>query len=84
MVAAVVASSPNISGNVGQCKINTSANPVSSFYTETFSINSCTGQIVQQNTYYDWTYVYIPGLIIFSVVFIIGSIVSLIRYLDSR
>ena len=66
----VLVGGSNISGNIGSCEIKNNTYSVSSFITRSTSINSCTGQIVSDNTYYDWSYIYFPGAIIAIVIFI--------------
>lgn len=56
----VIASSPNINGNIGSCEIKNNSYSVSSFYTRSTSVNSCTGQIINDTTYYDYSYIYYP------------------------
>lgn len=65
---AVIAGS-NVNGNVSSCSVNTSSVNISSFYERTFSVNSCTGQVLQDNTYFDWGYIYIPGTVIVMIIF---------------
>lgn len=54
----------NLSGNIGSCEVKTTSLSVDSFHTRSIAINSCTGAIVSDNTYYDWEYVYAPGVIV--------------------
>lgn len=66
-----VVSSPNVEGNIGSCEVKVSTMPVSSFYVRAIATNSCTGQIVGDNTYYDWGYIYGPAIVIVTV-FVFG------------
>ena len=68
-----IVSTPNITGNIGSCEIKTSSMSVSSFYTQTMAVNSCTGEIVSQQTYYDYSYVYFPLVIIVMAILIFGT-----------
>lgn len=56
--------SPNITGNIGSCKVESKTYPLSSFYKETVSVNTCTGEIVSSTTWYDYGYIYLPIVII--------------------
>jgi hypothetical protein len=66
----VIASSPNINGNIGSCEIKSNSYDVSSFYTRTTAVNSCTGEIINDTTYYQWGYTYIPGVIFLGIIII--------------
>ena len=70
----VVMTNGNVQGNIGSCEIKTSEVSVSSFYKRSIALDSCTGQIVSDNTYYDWEYIYVPGVIIVIVLFLIIGI----------
>lgn len=64
MAVPVAVVAGNVSGNIGQCVVNTTSVDVSSFYKHSFAVNSCTGQIVGDYTYYDWSYVFFPSVVI--------------------
>lgn len=60
----VIASSPNISGNIGSCEVKSTDVSVTTFQVNTIAVNSCTGEIVSQHQYYDWTWILIPLIIV--------------------
>jgi len=61
----IILPSEGIQGNIGDCKVNTKSYKVSSFTVETTAIDSCTGNIVAQNQYFDMTWLAaIPVLIL--------------------
>jgi hypothetical protein len=64
----------DVTGNIGSCEVKSSNFSVSSFYTETVAVNSCTGEVVSQNIYYDWSYIYFPAALIFIIVAIFVSL----------
>lgn len=41
----------NVTGNVGSCEVKSDYYSVSFFKEQTTAVNSCTGQIIAQNTY---------------------------------
>ena len=64
--------SPNIEGNIGSCEVKSNTYDVSSFYSRTTAVNSCTGQIVNDTTYYQWGYIYIPSVIFMGLILFFG------------
>lgn len=69
----VITTSPNIAGNIGSCEIKSDSFSKDSWYTTTIAVNSCNGQIVSQNTYFEWGIIYWPLIILF----VIGGIVAI-------
>ena len=67
-------SSPNITGNIGSCKVDSQTYSLSSFYKETVAVNTCTGEIVSRTTWYDYGYIYQPTVIIFVMVAIMFGV----------
>ena len=63
-----------VTGNVGSCEIKSTQTYVSSFYTRTMAINSCTGEVVNDNTYYDWSYIYFPSVVIV-IIFVVALVI---------
>ena len=61
----IIAGSENIEGNIGSCQVNSQSFEVDSWHTQTIAVDSCTGKIIAQNTYFDWSVVYVPFFIIF-------------------
>jgi len=61
-------STPNITGNIGSCEIKSDTFSKNSFYSTTVAVNSCTGEIVSQNTYYNYGYIYFPVIVIVTIV----------------
>lgn len=55
----------NIEGNIGSCEIKVTYVSMDSWHTTSMAVNSCNGQIVAQNTYFDWSPIYFPVIIIF-------------------
>ena len=75
----VVAVTPSVSGNVGSCQVNSQDIPVSSWTIETVAVNSCTGDVVAQNTYLSWLNVFSAFLFVFAIVIFIGLTWKLIK-----
>lgn len=63
----LLVSSPNVSGNVGSCEVKSVSFEKDSFHTMTVATNSCTGQIISQNVYFDWSIVYFPFCFVFAI-----------------
>lgn len=63
----------NVSGNVGSCEVKSTDVKHSFFKIETVAVNSCSGQIVADNTYTDWFGVALFGVLLFAA-FIVGLI----------
>ena len=82
MTTTAVVTKGEVTGNIGSCQVNKTSVNVSSSYVQTIAINSCTGEVVADNTYYDWGYVYIPLAIVFIVVAIFVSIVGLAKLVE--
>jgi len=61
----LLVSSPNVSGNIGSCEVKSVSFEKDSFHTMTVATNSCSGQIISQNVYFDWSIVYNPFLAVF-------------------
>ena len=62
---AVVAISPNISGNVGSCAVTSNSFQKTLFTVETVAVNSCTGEVVSQSVYFDSTWLFgVPIILI--------------------
>lgn len=75
MSAPIVVSSGNITGNVGSCSITSQDISVSSWTTETVAVNSCTGAIVADNTYFSWGNLILTVIaILFGIMFLLGAI----------
>lgn len=69
MTTTNIISTPEITGNIGSCKAENNTYSVSSFYTRSTTVNSCSGQIINDTTYYDWSYIYFPSTFIIVVLF---------------
>lgn len=50
----LIVGSPNINGNVGSCEVKSVQFEKNFFVVENIETNSCTGQIVAQNIYFDF------------------------------
>lgn len=77
--SAVVLGGSNVEGNIGSCEVKTATLSKSSFYTQTIAVNSCSGEIISNNTYYDWGYVYFPVTIVLVVALILGALAVAFR-----
>jgi hypothetical protein len=66
--------SENIVGNIGSCEVKSTTYALSSFYKETVAVNSCTGEIVSDTTWYDYSYVYMPLMVIVLVVLFFSAL----------
>lgn len=63
----------NVEGNIGSCSVQTSRVWVNSITAREFATNSCTGEVISDNTFIDWGFVYAPGVVIVVIlVFILG------------
>jgi len=74
----IVVGSPNITGNIGSCEVKSQNISLDSFHTQTIATNSCTGQIIAQNSYFDYSsFIFITFGIVFALVFtvLIGKII---------
>lgn len=58
----------SIEGNIGSCSVQTSRTWVDSFTAREFATNSCTGEIISDNTFTDWTFLYFPLVVVFIIV----------------
>lgn len=65
----VIVGGSNVEGNIGSCAIKSENFSKNSWYTTTVAVDSCTGEKVAENTYFDWGVVYFPLVILF---FILG------------
>lgn len=76
MDTTTLVTSPYIQGNIGSCEVKTTSLSKDSWHNTTIAVNSCTGEVIQQNTYYDYSYIYYPIMLIV-VVFFIGLIIRI-------
>ena len=73
----LIAASQNIQGNIGICQINETSGVISVFYKQVYFVNSCTGEIVNSNLFFDWPVVVLVGvLMLVSWTLIIAVVVS--------
>lgn len=74
----VIVGGSSVNGNIGSCEIKSNTHSINSFYNQTISINSCTGEIMSNNTYFDYGTMFLPfiGLII------IGLFIFAKKYLN--
>lgn len=49
----VIVGGSNVSGNIGSCEIKSDSYQKTLFTVQTTAINSCTGEIISQSTYFD-------------------------------
>ena len=69
----VITTSPNIEGNIGSCEIKSREFGNGTFHNQTIAVNSCTGEIVADNTYFGiGTVILILALVSFIVPVAIG------------
>lgn len=75
MTTTNIISTPEITGNIGSCKAENTTYAISSFYKQSTTVNSCTGQILRDVTFYDYSYIFV---IIFTVIcsFLIYKIIN--------
>lgn len=67
----VIASSPNINGNIGSCTVNSTDVQHGEFMLNTIAINSCNGDVVSNTTYLAPGWIFIPIVIaVFLTIFI--------------
>lgn len=59
----LIAASQNIQGNIGICQINETSGVISVFYKQVYFINSCTGEIVNSNLFFDWPMAVLLGVL---------------------
>lgn len=45
-----------------------------SWHDRTIAVNSCTGQVVSDTTFYQWSYIYLPGVVVLVIVIIIVAL----------
>lgn len=60
-----------VEGNIGSCEVKSTSVSLDSWHTQTLAVNSCTGEVVSNNSYYDWSYIYFPVMIVFVIVTIL-------------
>ncbi len=66
----VIVGGSNVEGNIGSCEVRKTEYSKDSWNSGVILQDSCTGKIVGQYEYYDWSYIYFPLVIIF----VIGGI----------
>lgn len=72
----IVTNGSGINGNVGSCEVKTAYVQKDSWNTTAIAVNSCTGQVIESNTYFDWSYIYFPVMAVV-VLFIVRFIWSI-------
>ena len=76
----LIAASQNIQGNIGICQINETSGVISVFYKQVYFVNSCTGEIVNSNLFFDWPVVVLVGvLMLVSLTLVIAVVMSELR-----
>ena len=73
--------SDGITGNVGECRINKESINVSSFYKRSIAVNSCSGEVVVDTTYFDFS-IYFPLVFAFIVLIMVVAVFWVVRRLD--
>jgi hypothetical protein len=68
----IIVGGANVNGNVGSCEVKTTTTSVDSWHTASYAVNSCTGEVLLQKTYYDWGYLYIPLVIVIPICLIVA------------
>ncbi len=80
-------STPNITGNIGSCEVKSVETPIKAgspiSVTQVTLVNSCTGEVIKQYEYKDYTGAWFMGAI--SIIVIGGFIVAAISvWLESK
>ena len=76
----LIAASQKIQGNIGICQINETSGVISVFYKQVYFVNSCTGEIVNSNLFFDWPVVVLVGvLMLVSLTLVIAVVMSELR-----
>lgn len=74
-----IVSTPNIEGNIGSCEVkttqNTTGNQIWKKETTVIFTNSCSGEIIKENVYYDYSLIMFMGLL-FIVSIIFGMVMN--------
>jgi len=66
MTTTNVISTPEITGNIGSCKAENTTYDINSFYRQSITVNSCSGQVISDFKYFDWnTVISIVIIVIF-------------------
>ena len=73
--------SDGITDNVGECRINKESINVSSFYKRIVAVNSCSGEVVVDTTYYDFS-IYFPFAVPLIIVIMLVAVFWVVRRLD--
>lgn len=73
----VVVGQGNVEGTLSNCTINSQTVFVDSWHDRVFGVNSCTGEVVSDHTYFQWGYIYTPSIIIGGILLVcIGLMVA--------
>ncbi len=70
----VIASSPNLTGNLGSCEVKSTTYSIDSWHSGVILQDSCTGKLLAQHEYYDWGYIYIPLVIVGMFVLVFAAV----------
>ncbi len=60
----VLVGGSNVNGVISNCGVNSTDVSLNSFYTETISVNSCTGEKLSDNSYFNWSNLGLGGLVV--------------------
>ena len=76
-----IVSTPNITGNIGSCEVKSAEFRTSVFTLQTTAVNSCSGEVIASNTYFD--YGIIIGIpIVLLVIIMFGFLISIFNLRD--
>ena len=64
--------SPNIQGNIGSCEVKKTEYSVDSWHSGVILQDSCSGKMLGQYEYYDYSYVYYPAIILVLILGVFG------------
>lgn len=63
MEKAIIVGGSGVEGNIGSCAVVSETYPISVLRVETVAVNSCTGDVVAQNSYIDFSGILLGAII---------------------
>ena len=80
MNSLLIAASESIGGNIGSCQVHEVSGFVVVLHRQVYFINSCTGEILNSNLYFEWPLVILFGVFAMTIVgLVVGIMVSVWR-----
>ena len=84
----LIVGSPNINGNVGSCEIKSQEYRTDFWHYQTTALNSCTGEIIAQNTYIGgfsiFTAIFFVAIGLFLIILAIGGAIGILSGRDNK